>query len=382
MELTLYDEAKLREVCPLKWHSNIPKGGSALGIADIDFAGPRGIAEYLKARLNDDMGFYQQKEGTPRVLERASDYLRALGSKFAQPNKLQITPGTMMGIYSVMHWIRRTPGHIVMTNPIYPPIHFHASYEGNRIEWLNIKTGFDHEVVKEKVSKDTKLFAINNPNNPTGYLYSKEDLALIGDLATDYDFICFSDELYEPLSFSEFHPASSVPALEGRTISLYGVSKAYGLAGFRAGLLLIDLPELSQIKEVVEHLMVSPSPITSHVLEFALSHENSITWKKSFQKRMHQTTDHAYNFLQEAGYSTYQPEGCFFVFPDLQIPNSEDFSQALLKDKGVEVVAGSKFGPAGEGHVRINCSTSIERLDQGLEKIVQYLNNYSRSDSS
>lgn len=367
-------EEELRIFCPLKWHEGIPTGGIGMGIADIDFPGPQGISEWISSRFKDDWAFYQKKEGMDFAVKAALEYTHKLGLRQVH---IQIIPGTMSGIYATMKYISRQEGEIAIINPIYPPIHFHAASENNKISWVSLDEQFSLNIdqLQESVSHSTKLLALVQPNNPTGTVFTDSELKAIRDLAVDYNFICFSDELYSPLVFSK--DRKSIGALDGmdtRTISLFGFSKAYGLAGLRAGFMALQLPNSEEIKEIVEHILVSPSPITSLVTEFALKDSRVEKWVREFKTVLRNNTELASNIFDNAGYSCPKPEGGLFVFPDIGEKDDEKFTERLLMEKGVEVVPGSKFGPDGRGRIRINCATSEERLRDGIHRILDFLN--------
>ncbi len=369
---------KLREFCPLKWHEKIPADGIGLGIADIDFEGPLGIADFIRAKLKDEFAYYQPREGMRHTLGIVKEFIDKKGLHDAI---VQIIPGTMIGIYAVMKYASQLSGKVAIINPIYPPIHFHASSENNEIQWIPLDDSYqwDHERIMEAIDKDTKMIAFANPNNPTGTVPSMSDLKLVRDLCIDYNIICFSDELYEPLAFRKEHV--SIGSLEGmhdRTVSLYGFSKAYGLAGYRSGFMSIQLTNPKPMQEIVEHLLVSPSPVTSFVAEFALTNPLVQEWVASFKQVINQTTVLASKVFEDAGYSCPLPDGSFFVFPDLELKNDLKCCEDLLVSKGVEVVHGSRFGPDGAGKIRVNCATSTERLSEGIDRIIEYQQQQAR----
>ncbi len=378
MELVLNSEQILREICPLKWHDDIPEGGSALGIADIDFKGPDGISEFIADRLGD-FDNYQAHEGLPSALVSARRFLSSMGVPDLGKEDIQVIPGTMLGIYVSMKWASMHKGEIVMTNPIYPPIHFHATGAGNQISWVGSSDDgrVDLTALSESVGSSTKMLAINNPNNPNGQVYTMDELKTIRDLAVDFDFTVFSDELYEPLNFTGKHISmGSLEGMQERTISLFGFSKAYGLAGYRSGFMSILHPELDKIKEVVEHLLVSPSPFASLALEYALDDKRARVWRQVFRDKMAENTEYAWKLFTENGFECFKPEGCFFVFPKVTDDDDEKFVEQLLK-KGTQVVPGSLFGPEGRGHVRVNCATSRERLEVGVERIIEFARSFN-----
>ncbi len=372
-DMEVLSENELRLYCPLKWHEGIPEGGIGLGIADIDFKGPEGIVEWISSRLTEEYHFYQKREGLDFAIEAVKEFLKR---KEMANATIQLIPGTMAGIYASMKFASSMEGEVAIVNPIYPPVHFHASSEKNRIAWVGLDDQYrlDHDSLQETVSTDTKLLGIVHPNNPTGTVFTDEDFRLIRDLAVDYDFICFSDELYDPLAFNGAKKSlGSFEGMENRTITLFGFSKAYGLAGLRAGFMAIQLQDSTKIQEIVEHLLVSPSPVTSIVTEYALKEEKVLKWVKDFRETMRVNMEFASKVFDDEGYSCPKPDGGLFVFPDIGKKDDVRFCDQLLREKGVEVVPGSKFGPDGIGHIRVNCATSMERLEDGIGRIIEFL---------
>ncbi|MHA2362937.1 MAG: pyridoxal phosphate-dependent aminotransferase [Candidatus Hodarchaeales archaeon] len=376
LEILSTDE--LRKVCPLKWHNNIPKDGIALGIADIDFKGPKGLNQFLKKNLSENFSFYGPYEGLPSAIDTAEAFLKQIGFTEIQSKSIQVLPGTMIGIYTIMEWAYRKAktGNLVMINPTYPPIHRHASQTGNKINWVDLdgEWRLDKNALMENINSTTKLLVLNNPDNPVGTVFNKEELKLIRDLSVDYDFTCFVDELYEPLVFNHSHiPLATLEGMKNRCITLYGFSKAYGLSGYRSGFIQIGSPDLKDIKYIIEQLLVSPSPFASLVMKYALTHPESIKWKLAFRDQMAVNTKLAAKKFQENNIDCKEPEGCFFVFPNIDVEDDVDFSNTLLSKYGVQVVPGSEFGPRGKGHIRINCATSPEWMLEGINRIIKAL---------
>lgn len=362
----------LRIFCPLKWHERVPDDGVGMAIADIDFKGPQGLVTFLKTRLQDDFSYYGQFEGMKSVVAVGKLFLKSKNIANVRDEYIQIIPGTMMGIFATMEWISRKPGNITIINPIYPPIHTHAKNCGNNINWVDLKAEnnwqLDHEVLKEKIDVETKLLVFNNPNNPTGTVFKPSDLRLIADLSNDYGFPCFVDELYDPLVFTNDYTSFASLETKNGSITLRGFSKSYGLAGWRSGFMYITHPDFEEIKYIIEQLIVSPSPVTSLTMEYALTSPVVKAWQDKFKEQIMINVKRAVALFNQEDIECVLPQGCFFVFPKLGV-NDEDFSEFLLK-RGVEVVPGSKFGPAGKGYVRVNCATSLERIEKGIEKII------------
>ena len=348
-----------------------------MGIADIDFKGPEGLSSFITDHL-DEFDNYQSHEGLPGALKSVRRFLQNKGIPDFGQMDIQVIPGTMLGIYTIMKWASEKEGDVVITNPIYPPIHFHATGEGNVIKWVGTDGDgrMNMDKLSEIVSSSTKLLAINNPNNPNGLVYKEAELKHIRDLAVDYDFTVFSDELYEPLNFQRNHISiGSLEGMQDRTLTLYGLSKAYGLAGYRSGFMSILHPDLIRIKEIVEHLLVSPSPFASLSLEYALDDPRAAEWREAFRNRMRENTSLAWEFFKNAGYECFKPEGNFFVFPKIT-EDDQKFTGELLKT-GTQVVPGSLFGPEGTGHIRVNVATSKERVELGVKRIIEFAKEFN-----
>ncbi len=374
--LELLSVKELIETCPVKWHENIPPHGISLGVADVDFKGPDGIIEYIRSNIHEGHNFYQHQGGQPDTIKILQDYFKVRGIE-AKSNNLQIIPGTMLGIYAAMKWASRREGKIIMLGPLYEPIHRHATDNNNIIDWVDIHPdGLDIDMLREKVTSDTKMIAINNPCNPIGYIYKREELEIIRDLAIELDLVVFSDELYEPLVFydKKHITTASIDGLAERTIALYGFSKAYGLAGFRSGFMYLGDKVSEEVKHIVESQLISPSPIASLVTNFALTSQTSKKWVDEFRDHCERVTKKAAQYLNDNNVECVIPNGCFFIYPNIGIDDVK-FCEDLLKSEGVQIIPGSVFGPTGKNHLRINCATSEERLMSGLSKMLKELKN-------
>ncbi len=364
---------ELRRICPVKWHKDVPANGISLGVADVDFQGPDGVIDFIKDNLDESFSFYQDQSGLDLAINSIVSYFDKRGKTTTQKN-LQVIPGTILGIYAAMKYASRRDGDILCVGPIYEPIHRHATDNNNRIKWVKIENNhLDPGLLTESVDKTTKMIAICNPTNPIGFVFSSDELKVIRDLCVDYDIICFSDELYEPLNFLQTHtPIISLSGMDERTIALYGFSKAYGLAGYRSGFMYLGDKVSDEIKIIVNAQLVAPSPIASLVCSYALLDKRAQEWVIEFRNLMQKNTLDAANRFSNEGYDCKVPSGCFFVYPDIKV-DDEEFSTNLLKNQGVQVVPGSYFGPGGEEHIRVNCATSEERLSEGIDRILNEL---------
>ena len=375
--MKLLSVPELRERCPLKWGSNIPKNGISLGVADIDFEGPIGVIDYLKGNLKESFNFYQNQSGLKSAINTAEKYLNNKGINCNQEN-IQVIDGTMMGIYISMKWASRINGDILSLGPIYDPIWRHAEDNGNKIRWLGLKEdGIDEEKLLNIIEEQKiKMITICNPVNPTGYSFREEELKFLADVIYDNELFVFSDELYEPLCFGSEHISmGSFDKIRDRSILLYGFSKAYGLAGYRSGFMHIG-PDIENIKYISSQQMVSPSPISSLIINYALNEVDAKKWVTEFREHCKNITEFAFNYFNDSGFKLQKPDSNFFIFPNLKVDDIA-FTEFLLKNYGVQVVPGSTFGPDGKNHIRINCGTSEKRLEDAFERIMKALDEFN-----
>ena len=371
--LKLLSQDELRRNCPFKWHKDIPENGISLGVADIDFTGPAGINEYIKSQLIDGYAFYQKQSGLDSAIDSVVDYLSQFNANISH-NSIQITPGTMIGIYSAMKFISKKEGHILSVGPIYGPIHYHATDNGNELRWININhNGLDIDELTNSITRETKMISICNPLNPVGHVFTESEIKAISQICVDYNTICFSDELYAPLVFKGKHSSIlQFDDLLDRSISLFGFSKAYGLAGYRSGFLHAGTAIIDGLKDIVNHQLVSPSPVASIVCKYALTSPEVKSWVGVFRKQIHSNTEVASKRFRESGFDCFTPEGGLFVFPNIGVDDIE-FKEKCLRETGVQVIEGVEFGPMGKNHIRINCGTSQERLMEAIERIISIL---------
>ena len=138
----------------------------------------------------------------------------------------------------------------------------------------------------------------------------------------------------------------------------------------------INHPEVQDIKYIVEQLIVSPSPVTSLVMEFALTSSKVKSWQHAFNRQILENITYATEIFSEQGIECVKPNGCFFVFPKI-FHDDVKFKPYMLEKFGIEIVSGSDFGKAGREHIRINCASSKERVEKGVMNLIKGIKSFS-----
>ena len=241
------------------------------------------------------------------------------------------------------------------------------------------ETGFKltAETLEAAITDKTRLFVINSPSNPTGVIYSKEELAALGGVLLKYpDIIIATDDMYELALFAGntfYNIVNATPALYDRTVVMNGVSKAYAMTGWRIGYAGGPQRLIKAMKKIQSQSTSNPTSISQVASIAALNGDQSSieTMMEAF-KRRHDFVVDACNKIE--GVECLPSDGTFYSFPKVEgliarldgINNDAELATYLL-DKGVSLVPGSAFGL--EGHIRISYATSMGNLHKALGRI-------------
>jgi len=205
---------------------------------------------------------------------------------------------------------------------------------------------FDPEELKRAFGPKTKGIIVNTPHNPTGKVFSREELELIGKLAIEHDALIYTDEIYEHILYDnrEHVYACTLPGLRERTITISGLSKTYSVTGWRIGYCLAS-PEITQaIRKVHDFLTVgAPAPLQEGAATaLAFPDEYYTTLSTQYQRRR----DLLLPLLEDAGFRCFKPQGAYYImteYPDVGIRDDIEFARYLVEKIGVAAVPASSF---------------------------------------
>jgi aminotransferase len=233
--------------------------------------------------------------------------------------------------------------------------------------------------LEKKVTENTKAIFLGYPNNPTGAVLEREMLEDIADFVVEHDLIVISDEIYDRLIYGDIKEEGhvSVPSVEGlrdRTILLGGFSKNFAMTGWRIGYACAPEPILRGMYKAHQYMVMS-APTVGQIGAVAAMREcqdHVETMRQSYDERRRTIVDG----LNAIGLPTFEPRGAFYAFPDITSTglSSEAFAENLLHEEGVACVPGDAFGPSGAGYVRCSYATSLDEIEQALERIERFVN--------
>ena len=374
------DRGFLRKRAALKW-GPWGKETISLSVADLDFPAPQAIKDGVMAALNEDRTPYGAYGGDPDVLEVVCDKLKRVNGMPATPDDVHMIPGTMLAIFLVCYYALK-PGEeaVICPAPVYPPFMENIGNAQGVPVFSPLDFSKDLEVdlddLKRRITPRTRLLMVCNPHNPTGRVLTREELEGIAEIAREKDLMIFCDELYEDMVFEGKHTslASLSPDLFERTITTFGFSKAFGIAGFRVAYIVNRGKHMHELKKRLHGMIVHTDTLAQAAAKTALIH--GAPWLKDLVRHLRDVRNDAVRRLSGIpGVWCPTPQATPFVFPRVGSfgMTSDEMTEYLQKEANVIVESGADFGPPGEGHIRMNIATTRGVLREALDRVEKAL---------
>ena len=230
------------------------------------------------------------------------------------------------------------------------------------------------EVVAAAITSKTKLLVLPYPNNPTGAIMPREELEALADVLRGTDILVLSDEIYGELTYGRDHVSfASIEGMQERTVLVSGFSKAFAMTGWRLGYACGPAPVMKMMVKLHQYgLMCAPTTAQYAAIEAMNNGDEDVEkMRGEYDMRRRYIVDE----LNKMGLTCFEPEGAFYVFPSIQMTGmtSEEFCEALLKEKHVAVVPGNAFGDSGVGFIRISYCYSIKHITEAVRRMREFL---------
>lgn len=331
---------------------------------------------------------YSLSPGIPELRELIEMKLANDNMFYDWENEILITAGSIEGITATILALTIAGDEIIIPEPTYTSYREVIILAGCVPVFVPLDEDkgwdFDIEKFKSAITPKTKAIFYCNPNNPTGTIYSKEQLLELAKLAQENDLYLISDEVYKDFLFKKdqkIFSLAEIPELRKRVIRLFSFSKSYAMTGWRVGYLHSDKSIVKEILKVHDSLVTCAPVISQYGAMGALEmgDKDLMEMNEEYKKRR----DLICNYLDELQYvfSYVRPESAYFVFPKIIVENfnyeSDDcpnslswkFALNLLEKARVAVVPGVAFGPNGEGHVRMSFGRSERDINESFRRI-------------
>ncbi|HEY3913836.1 MAG TPA: pyridoxal phosphate-dependent aminotransferase [Verrucomicrobiae bacterium] len=349
------------------------------GAGEPDFATPKHITDAAIQALNEGFTKYTPSSGIPELRQAAA-------AKFKRDNGLDYKPSQIIiscgGKHSCCNVVLATcdPGdEVIIPAPYwlsYPEMARLSEAKPVVIETTD-KSEFKitPDQLRAAITPRTRLFILNSPSNPTGSLYTREEIRALGDICVEKGVLIMSDEIYEKLVYDGAQH-TSVASFSQRhydnTIIVHGLAKAYSMTGWRIGLTAAPEPIAKAIDAIQSHSTSNPTSFAQKGGVAALNgpQDHLPIWLAEFARRR----AYAWNrFNSIPGISCVNAKGAFYLFPNISGTGlkSMDFSAKLLEKEKVAVIPGIAFG--ADDYIRISYATSMANLEKGLDRIEKFV---------
>ncbi|OQX79674.1 MAG: aspartate aminotransferase [Candidatus Omnitrophica bacterium 4484_70.1] len=363
-----------------------------LGAGEPDFDTPYYIKEEAKKAIDEGFTKYTPVSGIKELKE-------AIGKKFKKDNNLDysceeilISCGAKHAIFNAILTLCNEGDEVILPSPYWVSYREMIKIAGAKP--VIIKTTYEDDFkispqqLQEAITPKTKLLILNTPSNPTGMVYTKDELLSLSNILVEKGIFCLSDEVYEKIIYDgEKHVsiASLGSKIKELTIVVNGVSKSYSMTGWRIGYAGGPKKIIQAMSNLQSHSTSNPTSISQKAALAALEGCQKAVegMVKDFRERRDYIVERI-NSLRKL--FCVKPKGAFYVFANISallgrrfkdkvINDGLNFSQFLLEEAKAAVIPGNSFGDSS--YIRISYATSLENLRKGMERIEMFLDKIS-----
>ena len=359
---------------------------------DVSFDAPATVKDALLKGIAENRTHYVQTTGIPPLLDQLVEKMRTKnGIPIGSADEVMVTSGGIHGVFAVCQGLLEPGDEVLVPNPEWPPAMGNVSCaHAVPVPYaLHESLGWRPDVAEMRrlITKKTKAIYVNSPNNPSGGVLTRQDLAALLALAEECDLWILSDEAYEDVVFKGEHVSiGSLPGAYKRTIPLYTFSKTYAITGLRLGYLAVqDRVVRDRIRKVLFYTVSNTSSLIQYGGLGALKGSQSVV--EEFKVELAARRDLFYAGVKAASHGILSgdpPEGAFYAFmkidpawkspvPDAPTSRSWAMTEFLITRGRIGCVPGVDFGTVGENHVRFCFARGREELTGALASMKEIL---------
>lgn len=355
----------------------------SFGAGEPDFKTPENIRKAAIAAIEDGRTGYTAAAGLPELKKAICNKFKEDNDLEYKPENIVVSSGAKHSLFNAFQAICNPGDEVIVPVPYwvsYPELVKLADAVPVFVE-TSEENGFKYttESLLKAINNKTKAILLNSPNNPTGTVYTEEELKEIAEIAVENNIYVISDEIYEKLIYDGKHVsiASFGEKIKELTIVINGMSKGYAMTGWRIGYTASNEKVAKIMTNIQSHATSNPNTIAQYASIEALNGD-----KESINKMVEAFSERR-NYMVEKinsinNLSCRKPEGAFYVminitkifgkeFNGYKITNSMEFAQYLLDNSKVAVIPGAGFG--SDNYIRLSYATSLDNIKEGLSRI-------------
>jgi aspartate aminotransferase len=344
-----------------------------------DFDSPAHVKAAAKKALDDGKTKYGPAAGEPELRRAIANKLRSENNLDYQAENIIVTNGGKHSLFNLMQALIEPGDEVIIPAPYWVSYPEMVKLVGGHpvIVMTDEKTGYkiQPEILRSAITSKTKLFVLNSPSNPTGMVYTPEEIKALAEVIVEKDILVVSDEIYEKILYDDakhLSIGSLNDEIFARTIVSNGFAKGYSMTGWRLGYLAAPVELIKAATTVQGHSTSNVCTFAQYGAIAALSESQDCVeeMRQAFAKRRKVMLERI-NAIE--GLKCSQPDGAFYLFPDISETKlkSLDFCKTLLEEHQVAVIPGVAFG--ADNNIRLSYATDMATIEKGMDRLEKFV---------
>lgn len=355
-----------------------------LGAGEPDFNTPQYIIDAAVKSMQDGLTKYTPSGGLLQLKEAIIQKFKKDQNITYKPSEIIVCSGAKHALYNLFQSIIDEGDEVIIPTPYWVSYPEQVKLAGGVPVFVEGKEENEFKITPEQledaITERTKAVIINSPSNPTGAMYTREELKALGDVCLAHDILIVSDEIYEKLVYGDAKHISIAeisPELKAQTIIINGVSKSHSMTGWRIGYAAGDETIIQAMTNLSSHSTSNPMTNAQYgaIAAYTVDDGSVEKMRRAFEERLNILYE---KLIQIPGFTCVKPKGAFYLFPNVieaakkcGYDTVDDWVSALLDEEKVALVPGSGFG--APENVRLSYATSLENFQEALNRIERFV---------
>ncbi|QPA32954.1 pyridoxal phosphate-dependent aminotransferase [Thermaerobacillus caldiproteolyticus] len=355
-----------------------------LGAGEPDFNTPQHIIDAAVKAMNEGHTKYTPSGGLPSLKAEIIKKFQEDQQLTYESSEIIVCIGAKHALYTLFQVILDEGDEVIIPTPYWVSYPEQVKLAGGVPVYVEGREENEFKITPEQlkaaITERTKALIVNSPSNPTGMIYTEEELKALGDICLQHDILIISDEIYEKLIYGNHRHVSIAqlsPELKAQTIIINGVSKSHSMTGWRIGYAAGNKEIIRAMTDLASHSTSNPTSIAQYAAIAAYSgpQEPVEEMRQAFEERLNIIYE---KLIRIPGFTCVKPQGAFYLFPNAREAANmagyhtvDEFVEALLEEAKVALVPGSGFG--APDNVRLSYATSLELLEEAVERMKQFM---------
>ncbi|HFI0464925.1 TPA: pyridoxal phosphate-dependent aminotransferase [Streptococcus suis] len=356
-----------------------------LTLGEPDFVTPKNIQEAaIKSIKDGKASFYTVASGLPELKDAVNTYFENFYGYSIERNQVVLATGAKFVLYAFFAAVINPGDEVIIPTPYWVSYADQIKMNDGVPVFVTATEEYNFKVTVDQLeaarTDKTKVLLLNSPSNPTGMIYSREELEAIGNWAVEHDILILADDIYGRLVYNgnSFIPISSISeSIRQQTIVVNGVAKAYAMTGWRVGFAVGNPEIIAAMSKIVGQTTSNLTAVAQYaaIEAFTGPQDTVETMRQAFEERLNTI----YPLLAEVpGFEVIKPEGAFYLFPNVKkamemkgYTDVTEFTTAILEEAGVAMVTGAGFG--APENIRLSYATDMDTLKEAVARLHTFM---------